>query len=154
MIKKLLRAAMLAVAASAFLVAPAFADGHKADPVAKALLKIEAELLGALVRGDAAAFERRLADGFSMIGPDGAVQSRAELLADIRTGALKMDSSANDEMKVQVFAHAAVVTYRSTDKGTYKGADISGQYRWTDVFVKKGPNWLIVATQVTPIPKK
>jgi hypothetical protein len=32
-------------------------------------------------------------------------------------------------MKVQQYGNAAVVTYRSTDHGTYNGKDISGQYR-------------------------
>jgi len=54
-------------------------------------------------------------------------------------------------MAVRVYGETAVVTYRSTDKGMYKDMDISGQYRWTDVFVKQGGQWRIVSTQGTPI---
>ena len=50
--------------------------------------------------------------------------------------------------------NSAVVTYQTTDKGTYKGNDLSGQYRWTDVFVKQGGVWQIVATQGTRIAAK
>jgi hypothetical protein len=88
-----------------------------------------------------------------MIGPDGKVQTRAELLADLRSGALKVASSANDDMKVRVYPAAAVVTYRNFDKRTYKGTESSGQYRRTDVFVKKGARWLIVASQGTRVPE-
>jgi ketosteroid isomerase-like protein len=56
-----------------------------------------------------------------------------------------------DDMKVQFHGNTAIVTYQATDKGTYKGKDISGKNRWTDVFVKKGGDWQIVATQGTPI---
>ena len=38
-------------------------------------------------------------------------------------------------MKVRAYLHAAVVTYVTNDKGRYKGQDITGRYRWTDVFV-------------------
>ena len=40
-------------------------------------------------------------------------------------------------MSVRVYGDTAVVSYRSTDKGMYKDTDISGQSRWTDVFVKQ-----------------
>jgi ketosteroid isomerase-like protein len=54
-------------------------------------------------------------------------------------------------MKVQMFGDTAIATYTTTDKGMYKGRDISGQYRWTDVFVKMGGKWKFVAGQGTPI---
>jgi hypothetical protein len=44
-----------------------------------------------------------------------------------------------------------VVTYGTTDKGSYKGKDISGNYRWTDVFVKRNGRWQIVAGQGTRV---
>jgi hypothetical protein len=50
---------------------------------------------------------------------------------------LKLESSKYSDMKVQVAdADMAVVMYRSNDKGTYKGKDITGEYRRLDVFVK------------------
>jgi hypothetical protein len=145
---------LLAIAVAALAPGHVLADGHNPNPEEKALLKIEAELVGALVRNDVAVFERQLGDTFTFTAPDGTVQNRAEWIADMKSGAMKMSSSVNDEFRLQVYGTTAVVNYRSTDKGMYKGADISGQYRWTDVFVKKGKRWLIVASQGTPIPQK
>ena len=48
-------------------------------------------------------------------------------------------------MKVRAYGDTAVVTYVTTDKGKFKGQDISGRYRWTDVFVRRGGTWQIVA---------
>jgi hypothetical protein len=36
-------------------------------------------------------------------------------------------------------------------KGTYKGQDISGKYRFTDTWAKRHGKWQVVATQSTKI---
>ena len=149
--KKILLSFALVIVAFSSL---AFA-GTKGKPSSteKALMKIEQDLVDAIVKGDYSLFERYLAPGFVFTAPDGNVQDRVQWLADVKSGALKLESSKNEDMKVRVYADAAVVTYRSIDKGTYKGTDISGQYRWTDVFLKRAGRWQIVSTQGTPIPK-
>ena len=40
----------------------------------------------------------------------------------------------------------------NTLKGTYKGQDISGKYRFTDTWVKRNGKWQVVAWQATRIP--
>lgn len=115
------------------------------------LMQIEQELLDALLKGDTSAGERHMADTYVFTAPDGDVQDKARFIADMKSGDLKIESSTNEDMKVQVHGDAAVVTYRSTDKGSYKGNDLSGQYRWTDVFVKRNGRWQLVAGQGTRI---
>jgi ketosteroid isomerase-like protein len=84
------------------------------------------------------------------------VQTKAQLLADVKSGDLTLESSEISDMKVHVHGDAAVVTYATNDKGKYKTQDITGRYRWTDVFVRRSGTWQIVASQGTPIsqPKK
>ncbi|MFL6416732.1 MAG: nuclear transport factor 2 family protein [Bryobacteraceae bacterium] len=69
------------------------------------------------------------------------------------SGALKLTSASLDGAKVQVYDNAAVVTYSSNDKGSYKGKDISGTTRWTDVFVNRNGRWQLVPSQGTMAPK-
>jgi ketosteroid isomerase-like protein len=52
---------------------------------------------------------------------------------------------------VRVHGDVAVVTSRNTIKGTYMGKDISGAYRGTDVFVKRGGQWQVLTTQATAV---
>jgi ketosteroid isomerase-like protein len=80
-----------------------------------------------------------------------AVQTKAQLLADVKSGALAIQSTEISDFKVHVFGETAVAIYATTDKGKYKDRDISGRYRWTDVFVRRGGKWQIVAGQGTPI---
>ena len=115
---------------------------------------IEQEMLTALLKGDISANERYLAHDVVFTGPDGEVLDKTRLNADLKSGALKMQSSTFSDMKVRVHGDTAVVTYGTTDKGTYKGKDISGQFRWTDVFERRNGNWQVVATHGSQVQKK
>jgi len=128
--------------------------GATAD-VEATIKKIEQELSDTIVKSDTSAFEKYLASDYLGIGPDGVTQNKSELLADIKSGTLKLESSTLSEMKVQVTGpDMAVVVYRTTDKGAYKGKDVTGEYRWLDVFVKRGGKWQIAIDQGTQIAKQ
>jgi ketosteroid isomerase-like protein len=131
---------------------PAAAAKPAGGDVEQALMKIERDAAAALLKKDVASFGRVFADDASLTSPDGTVQTKAQLLADVKSGDLVLESTDISDMKVHAYGESAVVTYATTDKGKYKGQDISGRYRWTDVFVRRGGTWQIVASQGTPIP--
>jgi ketosteroid isomerase-like protein len=143
--KRFMHVAMMAMLVSA----PALAA--ETGKVEETLMQTEQMLTDSLLKHDSAPFEKTLADSFVFVAPDGSLQQRAAFIADLDNGNLKITSTTNEDMAVRVYGDAAIVSYRSTDKGMYKDTDISGQYRWTDVFVKQKGEWRIVATQGTPI---
>lgn len=57
------------------------------------------------------------------------------------------------DMKVHVYGDVAVVTGQNTIKGTWEDIprNISGPYRFTDVFVKRAGRWQCVASQSSRI---
>ena len=116
------------------------------------LTKMEHDATAALLKRDAS-FATIFADDAVFVGPDGMVQTKAQLVADVKSGTLVIESSEISDLKVRVFGESAVVTYVTSDKGKYKDQDISGQYRWTDVFAHRDGKWQIVAAQGTPIQK-
>jgi hypothetical protein len=144
----------LAVALALPTITLAKEKGTSPD-VEATIKKIEQELIDTIVKSDTSAFEKYLASDYLGIGPDGVTQNKSELLADIKSGTLKLESSNLSDIKVQVSSpDMAVAVYRTDDKGTYKGKDITGQYRWLDVFVKRGGKWQIAIDQGTQIAKQ
>jgi len=117
------------------------------------VMRMEREMLNALLKGDPSVNERYLADTYVFTGPDGTVENKSQALADLKTGDLKLQSASIDGAKVQVYGNTAIVTFSSNDKGTYKGKDISGKTRWTDVFVNQNGRWQLVASHGCMLPK-
>ncbi|MDQ6655085.1 MAG: nuclear transport factor 2 family protein [Verrucomicrobiota bacterium] len=121
----------------------------------QAIKKIEADLLAAVLKGDAAAADQHMAAGFVFISPDGDSEDKAEILSDMKSGKLKLTSSQPSDMKIIASdADMAVATYTSVDAGTYDGHDIGGTFRWMDVFAKRDGKWQLVAEQGTRVEKK
>ena len=115
------------------------------------LMKMEQEMADAIVKGDSSVWDKYSADNAVFTDPGGMMMNKAQLIAMFKSGDLKIESSKIDGMKVRRFGNTAIVTYTTMDKGMFKGRDISGQYRWIDVFVKTGAKWKLVAGQGTPI---
>jgi ketosteroid isomerase-like protein len=118
------------------------------------LLKLESNWGDALLKNDTAALERIYADEYLFTDSEGVTWNKPQDLANTKSGASKITSFKLEDMKVHVYGEAAVVTGKTILKGTFQGKDISGQHRFTDVFVKRAGRWQCVATQSTVISKK
>lgn len=150
--KRILVVAVLVIAASSLTFGQKKDKSNKQSGNAEqALMQIEREWSEAVVKRDVAILERLYADEYTFTDHDGRVLNRAQDIAEIKSGDVKLESIVPDEMKVHVYGDAAVVTGRSTIKGQLKAKDISGQYRWTDTFVRRNGRWQCVATQSTRI---
>ena len=109
------------------------------------------EYIAALKGKDTGALERIWADDLTFITLRGDVQTKAQRLADIQSGANRFDSLETTDRTVRVYGDTAVMTSLTTLKGQYMGQEASGQFRVTNVFVRRGAGWQIVSLQMTPI---
>jgi ketosteroid isomerase-like protein len=109
----------------------------------------------ALLKRDAATLERIWADDYTFTNGAGEIHSKADRLANLKSGATSLDSiSEEEDMKVRVYGNVAVATSRVTIKGQYSGKQSSGLYRSIHVWVKGAAGWQLVANQITPVAAK
>ncbi len=111
-------------------------------------MQMERDWTEAALKKDVATLDKILADDWVGQGITGSA-TKAQALADLKSGDSKQDSVTLGEMKVRVFGNTAVVTGSDDEKTSYKGKDTSGHYTWTDVFVKLQGRWQAVASQGT-----
>lgn len=123
------------------------------EATVQAITNLEHEWAAALMKGDVAAFDRIESPDYMLSDPDGNIENRAESDADFTSGSAKYTAFSLDEMKVRVFGDTAIVFGLETEKSSFKGQDTSGQFRFTDVFVKQNGSWAAVSTHVSRVAK-
>ena len=144
------------VLVAVFLFAVGLSAQTPAQPksVEQELIEIEKGWGEAYLKKDVALLDRILADDYMQTDSEGNFITRAQDLADLKSGAYVETSGVQDNVKVRVYGDAAVVTGRSTVKAQYKGKDASGQFQWTDTFIRRDGRWQCVASHISKIPQK
>jgi len=105
----------------------------------------------ALQHNDAAAVDLLLAPEYRYVNPSGAVQTKEDRLAPMKSGDLKYGSVKYDEVDVRRYGEMAVVIARATVNAHLKAEDISGQFRATLVLRQSKGQWLLVSSQASTI---
>jgi ketosteroid isomerase-like protein len=144
--KKLLFVAILAVVC----LLPVWAQ----TAAEKALIKVENDWNTAFMKHDAKVFESLYATEYISTDPTGKTYNKAEGIKGDTSPNTVVTSAVLSDVKVHIYGQTGVVTGVNTIKATSDGKDISGEYRFTDVFVKRDGRWQCVATQGTRIEKK
>jgi hypothetical protein len=114
------------------------------------IVGLEKQVEEALKKKDWNTFDGLLAEDCVVAGSDG-IQRKPEVLQDLKANFSLSDFSMADVNVVTVNKDVALITYRATGKGSYKGEDWSGQAYASSVWVKRGGKWLTVLRQDTPI---
>ena len=126
----------------------------KSGSAEQELIKLENGWNEATVKRDVAFLDKILAEEITDTDSEGVVWTKAQDIANLKSGDLAVTSMVADGIKVRLYGNAAVVTGRNTSKMTFKGKDASGQYRWTDTWIKRDGRWLCVATHGSKIAEK
>lgn len=100
--------------------------------------------------GDAAHLERALDDRFTLTDSVGAITTKAQELAAVRKGDPKYEIFRNSDMDVRLYGDAALVTGMTTVKGHAGGKPFHSTLQFTDTLVRRGDEWVIAASHVSP----
>ena len=134
---------------------------ERVDPAAieAEILKLEREWVEAPKTKNAEAVRRVVADDAVLVYPDGTAATKADEVRTIESGAITGDAFEMLDPKVTVIdANAAFITGRGNikngrynDPNTKKTINISGEYRFLDVYAKRDGKWQVIASQATKI---
>jgi butyrate kinase len=144
---------VLAVSVVVLAFAVAILAQQKSGSAERELLKLENGWNEANLKRDIAFLDRILADDFTMGEFDGTVTTKAQLLGYLKSGEYAVTSAVYTSIKVRVYGDAAVVIGRTVEKSQFKGADASGEYLWTDTWVKIDNRWQCVANHGSKVAK-
>jgi hypothetical protein len=103
----------------------------------------------ALTQGDLPELERALSDDLVYTHSNGWRESKAELLASLRSGDLVYHSFSSDNLKIQAVGSAVVVTAHAAIKARTKGQELQVSSLYLEVYVKRASRRQLVAWQST-----
>lgn len=84
----------------------------------------------------------------------GVVKTRAQWLADLRSGETTFTDLSVSDVKVHAHGDTAVVTYLSHLNGRLAGQPVDTNSRTTRVFARRNGRWQSLAVHYTPAPQR
>jgi len=127
------------------------------QPSSRAAIEVEQhirqlndEWVKAIMRADTDALNRIMADDFYFTYPlEG--DDKAQFIADITSGDLKIKYIGREQLNVRVFGNTAVLTARDSATWLYHGRELAGQYKILSVFTERDGQWQLCAIQACPM---
>jgi ketosteroid isomerase-like protein len=106
----------------------------------------------AVLHRNIASLNGLLSADYIAITPNGMLQSKDETLANLRSGAVHLNSIEFSDRKVRFYGKTALVTSRAEVNGTSPEGDLTGSYRYTRVYVRNDQGkWQIVSFEASRI---
>jgi ketosteroid isomerase-like protein len=139
----------VAFSLAALTTPPAYAQASAS--VEEQIKKMERDRAVAVVKADVATLSGLTSDDYILINANGQLSDKATTMNNIKTGVIKLTANEVSDLKVRVYGDTAVVTGKSSAKGTIGGRELKGPVMFTRVYVKQNGKWLSVAFQQTPI---
>ena len=153
------RTALAVIACAAALGTPAGAQqrisrsGKEPVSTERTLFALEEGWTRALVRRDAATFERLLAPQFVYTEND-QVMTREELIRGVVSGSDTVTSAGNEDMRAYVHGTTAIVTGWLVARGRGASGLFNRRYRYTDTWLYRDGRWRVIAAQDYLVPER
>jgi hypothetical protein len=107
-------------------------------------------------KNDRATLEKIIADEYLFVNPRGARLTKTQMIDGTLGGEPVFSSFEVYDDQMRAYKDSAIRTGRLLAQGKHKGRDgvprsIGGEFRYTNVFLKRPSGWQIVLTQMTEV---
>jgi len=114
--------------------------------------RLEEAFRAAMLHADATSLSTLLADDYIGITASGRLQTKDDLISDLRSGKVHFTILDISDRKVRFYGATALVTCRAEIEGTTSEGEVSGSFRYTRVYVRQpGGAWKIVSFEASPV---
>lgn len=103
----------------------------------------------AITTNNVGEMDHLLADDYIGITSNGTVENKAQVLAQIRAGTLRITGLDISDIHIRIYGDTAVVTSVAKLSGSNGASNISGQYRYTRVYARRLGHWKIVSFEAS-----
>jgi ketosteroid isomerase-like protein len=111
----------------------------------------EDALLRAITTNDVAQLDDLLHDDLLFNGPDGQTGTKAQDLANYRSGGIQLRRAEASERLIRAIGDDAVVAVTVTLEGSYLGVQVDGRYRYLRVWQRTGGTWRVIGGSVVAL---
>jgi ketosteroid isomerase-like protein len=101
------------------------------------------------VAADVATLDQLAADDFCLIGPYGFILDKQQWLDRYRSGDFSTNMLSWDDVTVRQYGDVAIAIGTQTQKAAYKGTPSDGQFRVSQVLVRRGDDWRLAHLQLS-----
>ena len=105
----------------------------------------------AFLDGDADRIAELLTEDFTLTDSSGVVTTRADDIEHARKGTILYEVFENHDMKVRLHGDAALITGRTTVKGTAGDTPFAAEFQFTDTLVRSDGRWRVAASHVSRV---
>jgi ketosteroid isomerase-like protein len=136
------------------LTAPQMDGQNKAqpDPEQARILTLENAWNQAVQQKDASALKMLLAPDLIYVEYDGTLMDKAQYLVSVESPTLEPVRIVNESMNVRLYGAVAVVNGVWRENGTKNGKPCLFREHFIDTWIRRGDNWVCVASESTLIP--
>ena len=113
--------------------------------------QIEQNLAAAYLRGDRAFVDALLTDDWTSTDYRGRIWTKANVLAMFDGQRPPMTKAEIDVDRVRLLGEVAIVTGRSVSAGQVDGRAVNVTQRFTDIYVRRGGRWRVIASHGTQV---
>ena len=118
------------------------------------LTKLSNDWDKAIVAKDEKAIAGNMAEDFRQIDGYGNLETKTSFVKGIVDPKLTINPYTVEEFEVRLYGDTALLSGRSRLTGTYEGKAFESNYRYIDIYVRRGGTWKIVSVQITKFPPK
>jgi ketosteroid isomerase-like protein len=119
------------------------------DKTEEELMALSNDWDRAMVRNDADAIGRYMADDWTIVGPNGSMSDKVTFLRLVKSGALTHDVMESEDFRIRNYGSTAVVLARGVSGGRYNGQAFREVEQSSNVFVKQQGQWKCVLTHLS-----